>query len=662
MNPKLAKFSWARFARWQVALEAVLLIGIAFLFAHPILSFDPQVIPIGNEYGLSLESHVIWEQVQRCGLCFLWNGMLNGGYPAFVDLHGAPLHPVTIFATLLFGLPNSGRVIFFVSLLIAAFAQWWMGYTLGLSRVARVWMAAMALMGGHLAAKLQMGVITLVLSIACASLVLAAFLHWIYHPSTRSAILLAWTIVLLGLSGQGYTQLITFTVILPCLFAVFFPRRRSDRVAAHIPLIVGLSLAMLAVFWVPFVHFMPNFGKDGEINFESAQILEYAPLNWVIADRAFFDLSALNTMAGFAYLYWNYIGWGAVILAIVGLFGAADNRRHLRLRVGVALAIWLIFLATHQPFLQSVARYVQMVFVLRNPAVMTSMTTPLLLLLSGLGADFLYKTVHLRLVLRYADKQQSFYVQKWLTLLLLLWSLLSVYRVNQFWLTQSLDLRNHAIWQILKSLKSGDSQWVYVPQSEHFYKLYAAEYGLKYTTAVMPWFWKEQQQPLPYRKIIPITQVMPNETELQRFDDNISVMVKPDPLPYYAYVLNEEGEVPCMAQADGGLIIVDCLLETAGTLFVTENPISGWRAELDGQRALTVLESQWLAVEIPQGQHQVIFRYLPWDVAIGFTITLLGVAASLFGWFYSETAFLQRIAHTLKQFRVDVRLSLEVNR
>jgi hypothetical protein len=46
------------------------------------------------------------------------------GVPAFVELHGAPLHPLVILTTLLWGAVNGAKLTVLACLALAGLAEW----------------------------------------------------------------------------------------------------------------------------------------------------------------------------------------------------------------------------------------------------------------------------------------------------------------------------------------------------------------------------------------------------------------------------------------------------------------------------------------------------------------------------------------------------------
>ena len=130
------------------------------------LDLDSRVWPVGREFGMAIHPNFIWTQLTTCGDCVLWNGYFNGGAPTFGELHGAVAHPLTVVGTVLFGGVNGAKIVLLGSLLMAGFAQWWLARVIGLGWLARVWSASVVVAAGHLAGRMEHGVVGLVVSTA----------------------------------------------------------------------------------------------------------------------------------------------------------------------------------------------------------------------------------------------------------------------------------------------------------------------------------------------------------------------------------------------------------------------------------------------------------------------------------------------------------------
>ena len=197
------------------ALELLAIVGWAMFLGRDYLDLNPNIWPQGREFGMAIQTHYIWTQLADCGSCILWNGSINGGAPAFAELHGAVLHPLVIIPTLIFGSVNGAKIGLVGALAMAGLAQWWLAKVMKLGLVARLWAAMMAVAGGHLAGRMDMGVVAIVLSTAAASLVIAAGLDLALTGRRRSAVLLGITLALAIVSGQGYLQIGLLFGILP---------------------------------------------------------------------------------------------------------------------------------------------------------------------------------------------------------------------------------------------------------------------------------------------------------------------------------------------------------------------------------------------------------------------------------------------------------------
>ena len=105
----------------------------------------------------------------------------------------------------------------------------------------------------------------------------------------------------------------------------------------------------------------------------------------------------------------------------------------------------------------------------------------------------------------------------------------------------------------------------------------------------------------------------------------------------YAYINTGEQKIPCQATALGGNIDIECTSDTAGKLIVTENSWDGWQANRDGT-PIPLEDSRWLTVDAPAGTYRYEFRYRPWDVTLGFLLTLVGIVLCAWWWFRSPSA------------------------
>lgn len=170
---------------------------------------------------------------------------------------------------------------------------------------------------------------------------------------------------------------------------------------------------------------------------------------------------------------------------------------------------------------------------------------------------------------------------------------------------------------VLEKLKTPSLQWVQPPYGEHDFARAAVSMGLKIPSAAYTWYWKDRVEPPPY---IEAQRVESNQNSdmLAEFSD---IQFTYHPQNEYAYVETDEADiVPCAAQGVGGYITVACKTEW-----------NRWYVWTDGQKA-TLIDSDRLETFMPAGEHNFLFRYLPWDVPLGLALLVVGIFLCLWLW------------------------------
>jgi len=186
-------------------------------------------------------------------------------------------------------------------------------------------------------------------------------------------------------------------------------------------------------------------------------------------------------------------------------------------------------------------------------------------------------------------------------------------------------------WHVADKMKTNYATWVSFPSGKHPWMVVGQDLGLKIGEGIAHWTWKSRDFPPStlVGTLDPVDQTAPT------FKVQIAgVNIIENPNVYYAYILNGNQKIPCQAIANGGNIDFSCVSDTGGTLVVTENVFSGWKARIDGKPTQLIPYEHWLAVKAPMGNHIYQFRYRPWDVYLGIALTLLGgvLAVGLWVW------------------------------
>lgn len=613
-------------------LELTLLLLWTLWIGRAYLDMSADHIPYGREFGMSIHPHYIWTQLGKCGACVFWNGYFNGGFPAFAELHAGVLHPLVIIATLIWGGLNGGKIVLIGSLMMAGIAQWWLARTMNVGFLARMWSAMMAVAGGHLASRMELGVTGVVLSTAACSLVLPPIIKLAQRGQMRDVVGLALMLALAIVSGQGYLQLGLAVSILPALLILWVDDDLHMRPVWKKFFLAGLLALLLAgIFLVPLAHFWPEFGKDGDMTFSTYQPLAYIPLNLVISDIAFYESPILHKIP-YIYINSNYIGWIPVLLALLSLRLTPQNER--RRLIFFCIAIGLTWVAASGSFFRALATW-QPEFAegIRNPGLIAGLAVPLMLGLAATSVDKLWQLNWPVLLFTSTDTSQYtrfIHLSGRITLMgILLTALLRVYDYGQQWLTTvNVD---QTLTTIIDATKTDDAQWINLPFGEHFWVPAAAAAGMKLSPVSRPSFWLNRREPGAF---LEATRGYVKDTNpyLLQVIDGVKLIRHVE--HNYAYVVTKDGDVkvPCRAAAQGGNIDVICQTGEVGTLIVEENRWSGWFAWRDGQAVKMNQTERWLNAFAPAGEHTYRFRYRPWDVVLGTAVSLIGLYLAIIIW------------------------------
>jgi hypothetical protein len=614
-------------------LQVTVVILWSLWIGREYLDFHPRAWPTGEEVIMTTQSHYLWEAVKECGACFLWNGATKGGIPAFVDVHGAPYHPMVIVSTLLFGVMNGNKLALILSLMIAGFAQLWLGRILKLNGWIALWCALMAVAGGHLAGKMDNGVVPLVISTACCSLVIPGLLQFLTQGSRRNTVILAAVIASAILAGQGYVQIGFVLSILPAflILALTLPSE-APFAWRRFGIAIGLSLLITAFFLLPLLRFLPNWMKNGDPNFSSAQPISYLPLNLVINDWQFLDNPLLQKLPSHVYFYTNYIGWVPVLLAILSLILLPPSRRRI-LYFSIACIVLVFLAASADTFKLLSGLDPNMLGLIQNPPLIAGLVIPFFLMLAGLALQHLLVRdwPSVTMAINLPDSRPFVLSVKYTVLALTAIVLLAALRAEAvftelFYRTVDLGLTTQV--KVLDAMETEELEWIQPPWAEYFWLPLAEARGMKIADFVRPWFWRDQ--PLVQARYFALREDKPDYLKISEIKE---LMIFIDPNAHYAALTTEnEDIIPCQATGWWGDLDVHCVSETPGLLTLQEYYWDGWYGEVDNQPD-SILEEKFLSVEVPSGDHIIHFRYRPWDVWIGLLISGVGVLMAGIYWY-----------------------------
>jgi len=623
------KISWIKDIRVGYFIEILIIIIWAIFVGRAYLNLDRLVWPGGPEFASSIQTNYIWTNLPKCGTCVFWNGFIRGGSPAFADMQGSMLYPLVIIFTFIMGTLNGAKLTLIASLIMGGIAQWWLSKVMGFGRIPRIWGGLLAVVGAHLAGRMELGVVGVVLSTAACSLVIAPGIALGLTGKRRYSILLGITIGLALLSGQGYMQVGMILGIIPA-FLIFLPGRQGKMKCIWKEYLLAGFLAFLiaGIFLIPMIHFYPNIVKETDPSFIVAQAFRFIPLNHLINDVNFYYNISLIPKP-YPYLYTNFLGWIPIVLAILTLRFIPRSR--FRLFLFFIVALILVYLTASADLLKFIMRFFPIAAAVRNSPQISGLANPLILGLSVWGLDAILKNKWPRIAFINSDTNHSIINIRGNTYLLILaipliWSIKEAYNFGQTWLvTTEIDA---SIYQKVEYLQTDQSEWINLPYGAHYWMIPALETNLKFSGGIRTWIWRERENP-PINQEATFDAVELGATNFIREIDGLYYLSHYE--NEYAFIQSGDQKLACKAQAIGGNIDVDCPYSEKGQLFVYENNWTGWYAWVD-QIETPLRLSVWLSVDAPAGKHTYQFRYRPWDVWLGILLTILGIMLCMMLW------------------------------
>jgi hypothetical protein len=653
-----------RAARTSGAVSAVFELTLILVWSLTVTSVLFHFGPAdrGNgEYYAQIQNQFVWNQLKTCGACVFWNGNIDGGYPAFVDPFSAALHPTVVVSSLIFGSLHGATVALIAAFFLAGVAQWWLAKELGLGSVARIWSGAMAVVAGRLCSQLDNGAYVFVISTVAGALVLPPLLRVNRDARYRSSALLGIALGCFIVSGQGYLQ-IGFAVLSPLvLFLILDSKQPFWLIFRRLLLSVGIAGLLAAPFLVPLAHFWSSFAKNTDPTFGDTQPFRYIPLNLVIKDGDFFRIGSLGAPL-YPYLSVNYIGWTAVILAVTG-FGTLVFRHRWWLCCffagWIALAMWvasaspLRFARDHTTSMPTLWSFIVGI---RNPAPIVGLALPLILGLSAIGVDCLWRRApRYRLKLNFWRGKKGFALPldpRWLLAAILMLAALDGRDFAKHWIYE-LPLPTD-VPAVLDALEMPGAAWVNPPYGELYWTGQALERNMKLTGDYFK-AWRLNGRESPPAEMLGVRGEVTDGTVVESVGD-ISI-VRASPGNEYAAVIHDDGSrTPCLASSHGGNISVHCDSDQPGVLQILENNFDGWSATVNGADTPIAAVGQWMGVPVPAGSVDAKLRFRPWDVLVGFFLMIAGLILAAYCLCWADRR--RGIARTSDRVRISIASSI----
>jgi len=604
-------------------LELLPLILLTFIMAAPYLNFQQDYFPNGYEYYAVTVTHYVWNLFPKCGTCVFWNGLLNGGMPAFAEVLGAVLHPLVVFTTLIWGVINGSKIIIIVSMIMSGISMWWFAKELEVRRLSRIWISLFGVVGGYLIGRLESGNILFVLSIASASLLFPMVLRLGKKPTNRRIAVLAVLMALTWLSGEGYIQYAVLLAWFPAFLCLLYEagRKKQEKWIAFGKSFC-ISCLLCGILFVPVAHYLPSMDKDACPDFHDEQPMRYLPLNLVIGDAGLMGQTYLG-MDTFPYAHINFIDWTPVLLAIIAgyfVFQQKNKRLYGSIYLSVLLVMVVcsreiyVFLVPYMPFLTKVC----------SVGGSSSLMVPPILAMAAWGLDRLFdlKWPKISLGNGQNDEIAKSLSLKWLILIpVLVLSFKNIIPFDKNYLNVS---KNEIPAEEFAYAHINATQWVDPPANWLPTLLDEDRKIIMWDRHVL---WKNRQRLAGY---IGFTNSPDSSVIVLAKEKDFDVIERPEEL-YAGVNIGDTAAIKCAATSLGGDIDVTCNTPSPGVLKVLDYQYSGWYAWVDG-KSQPLLEGDWLSVNAPSGKHTYTFRYRPWDVYLGIFLSLIGIGLVVWLW------------------------------
>lgn len=639
-------------------------IAFAVWISKPFLWAQPwSVRPAGGDYTVSVQGRFFWDRVQECGLCALWNGNIRGGSPALIDTSSDFLHPIAAIPTILLGVVDGSRISIVACVMLSALGSWWLASVLGTGWLARSYAGCLGAAGGHLLGRLDFGLVVLMTSIATASLLVPASITFARRLDRRRTAVLGSLLGATVISGQAYVQ-VGVVLLAPLILILFAQRRHIWRLATlRLLQVATLAFFLASLVLLPTMHYYHLIGKDLDPYFSRAQPFQFVLRNLVIGDRSYFESPTFRGDQGFPAWYSNYIGWVAIVFAIIGVASLWRQSRHEALFLvtttlgalwlgSSALFIWISSVPALEPLHETVQQ-------LRTASNIANLAVPPLIGLSACGVEWtkhrLDQRFRLRLTLKFPTTQIRPRLTIGLGLLVIVpvfASIDAVVESSQQWLRFEGNVSPSS--ELASALRSDELRWIELSNPDPAIILAGLENDLDLADAWRPWRIEPERLPDP-------AIVLSLDSDLAGFHripapTDIAVLARDDGNPY-ARLQSANGDVvDCVARGLGGRISVTCPAGIAGELVVQQRYVDGWTAETGS--SLPVRDQDgWLTTTLDGSGQPVEFRYRSPYFRSSLALTAAGTLWALWWICFPELLDSRSITQWRARFRPERLLS-----
>ncbi len=644
-------------------IEWVAILLIIFLFCRAtLLDFDPHQLQQNGEHNESATLPILAEiGLQRYGEIPLWNPYMLTGFPHAGDPINHFWNPVATLPVILWGGVTGMKVSVFLSLLVAAYGQWFLAHTFGIRGIFRLWAGLLFALSGGLLFFWRVGWFELLVGAAWFPWCFALLWRALHRRDRASIALTALAVAMVITTGGGYYPFY-LGVSLGVLTAVILLAHRTGqrgRPLRRAIAIATLALALSAVYWLPLLDGLRYTGRDAPADALrlNSQPIPYALFNYVVSAEEWFITPVLNRASGYG---WFYIGFLPLLAAAFTpwLFSRFSWRR----RALVALLLLTLTLLLWQANRHAPVKYLYdalpFLATLRFPNRLLTIATIPMVIVAAMNLQGLLVTAR-RLGRRdrivaggNGQRESGMLVIRLVNLVAavcLTVAMVDVYRVNQAFAMhpQPRSPKARAVIEWLREADPGVySIDIGITQPDFSWAAYTYEheipvFNFRYNRRVLSTDTQyEAGSPFnaqPKYIVAPEDQAAPSGSTLMTTIDGIHVWHQPDALPYaFAAarpngLINRQTVVEQDVRLDGPnrVVVTGKADAPGGRLVVLVSDYPGWRLRVDGQPAALQPLNGYLGAALQPGEHTYEFEFRPPLHFIGLGISLVALLGCL---------------------------------
>ena len=640
----------------------ILAIGMVSLaYAYPLLDFDPNLGLTSGEYQIHVGFMTLFNRWFKGETAFpLWNPIVGYGRSLIADPFLFVFNPFLSLPMMIFGLVNGTKVAVVLNFFIAGLGMWFLARALKFERLTRLWCSLIYMMSGAIPSHLTVGQMQLSFSLGWLPWSIAGLIWVINNRSLMTVALASIAQALFFFTGNLYHQVYALfcLLIISIIFTVDWIKIQLRKEHAIRIVFLGLfSLGLIAIQLLPMLASRSSIRNIGgypldEKVFHGSQLPEYAFLNYVVADPDFSVTPVLEKVPITQENY-RYIGIAPILMLLFLVPAFYHGNRKEIVAFGVSFIFLLAWSGLRYTFIKQMYHFLPILYQFRFPGRALSVGALFLILLSGYGLNHLWLRLRLhRDSLTHDDPQSTLIPSRYgysiayaLLVLGLVFSLRRVFGENREliytrriykreirlatdWLLEQ-DTSDHTINTTYtisdKVVLDAYKHFIRSPDFIDGWKAAGAPHliGEHDTLQIQPpyrlnWEWEDFEASdytlvnqigqlriwhtvnnFPYAFLVSIEQLLSS-----------AQIMPPDVTPTLTF-----------KRVGSDTIAVDLEAEKESLLVVSEAWFTGWKVTVDDQPAEVVSVSNFLAVQVSAGHHQVIFDYDPLSFKVGLLIS-----------------------------------------